>query len=63
MKNKNNKYSKSINLFSLQKKVIVIFGGSGKLGQEFAKTLSLNGAKVYILDIKKNLLITIIFFS
>ncbi len=56
MKNKNNKYTKSINLFSMQNKVIVIFGGSGKLGQEFAKTLSLNGAKVYILDIKKKLI-------
>ena len=31
------------NLFSMQNKVVVIFGGSGKLGQEFAKTLNQNG--------------------
>jgi NAD(P)-dependent dehydrogenase (short-subunit alcohol dehydrogenase family) len=41
------------NLFSMQNKVVVIFGGSGKLGQEFAKTLNQNGGKIYILDIKK----------
>ena len=42
-----------IKIFSMKNKVVAIFGGSGKLGQEFAKTLSQNGAKVYILDIKK----------
>ncbi len=46
---------KSYNLFSMKNKVVAIFGGSGKLGQEFSKTLSENGAKVYILDIKKNI--------
>ena len=47
----------------MKNKVVAIFGGSGKLGQEFAKTLSQNGAKVYILDIKKKLLFQKIFFS
>ena len=45
-----------MNLFSMHNKVVIIFGGSGKLGQEFAKTLSNNGAKEYILDIKKKIL-------
>ena len=53
MANKNNKSSNKKNLFSMKNKVVIIFGGAGKLGQEFAKTLSHNGAKVYILDIKK----------
>ena len=53
MANRNNKSSNKKNLFSMKNKVVIIFGGAGKLGQEFAKTLSHNGAKVYILDIKK----------
>ena len=53
MSKKYNKSSNILNLFSMKNKVVAIFGGSGKLGQEFAKTLSQNGAKVYILDIKK----------
>ena len=53
MANKNNKSSNKKNLFSMKNKVVIIFGGAGKLGQEFAKPLSHNGAKVYILDIKK----------
>ena len=55
MKKKNSKYLKAINLFSMQDKVVVIFGGSGKLGQQFSKTLRNNGAKVYVLDIKKRI--------
>jgi NAD(P)-dependent dehydrogenase (short-subunit alcohol dehydrogenase family) len=43
---------KSNNLFSMKNKVVAIFGGSGKLGQEFSKTLIDNEAKVYVLDIK-----------
>ena len=39
----------------MQDKVVVIFGGSGKLGQQFSKTLRNNGAKVYVLDIKKRI--------
>ena len=53
MSKKYNKSSNILDLFSMKNKVVAIFGGSGKLGQEFAKTLSQNGAKVYILDIKK----------
>lgn len=53
MINKNNKFLND--LFSMQNKTVVIFGGSGKLGQEFAKTLNYNGGKIYILDIKKKL--------
>ena len=45
--------SKQFNsLFSMHNKVVAIFGGTGKLGEEFAKTLSNYGAKVYVLDIK-----------
>tara|TARA_B100001057_G_C22827810_1_gene942129 strand:- start:1039 stop:1857 length:819 start_codon:yes stop_codon:yes gene_type:complete len=62
MKKKNNKSLKAMNLFSMHNKVVIIFGGSGKLGQEFAKTLSNNGAKVYILDIKKKNIENNIFF-
>ena len=53
MSKKYNKSSNILDLFSMKNKVVAIFGGSGKLGQEFAKILSQNGAKVYILDIKK----------
>ena len=45
--------SKQFNsLFSMHNKVVAIFGGTGKLGEEFAKTLSNYGVKVYVLDIK-----------
>ena len=46
----NNKQHSS--LFSMQNKTVAIFGGAGKLGEEFAKTLSFYGANVYLLDIK-----------
>jgi len=44
------------NLFSMKNKTVVIFGGTGKLGLQFEKILSIYGAKVYLLDkkIKKN---------
>ena len=57
MSKKYNKSSNILDLFSMKNKVVAIFGGSGKLGQEFAKILSQNGAKVYILDIKKKKLL------
>lgn len=41
------------NLFSLKGKKIVILGGAGKLGVNFAKTLKNAGAKVILGDIKK----------
>ena len=43
------------NLFTMKNKVIAIFGGTGKLGEQFAKTLNHYGAKVYVLDIKAKL--------
>ena len=39
MSKKYNKSSNILDLFSMKNKVVAIFGGSGKLGQEFAKTL------------------------
>lgn len=43
-------------LFNIEKK-IVIFGGSGTLGQQFAKTLASANAKVFILDkVKPNII-------
>ena len=52
IKDKSNKSFK--NIFSLKNKVIVIFGGSGKLGINFSEILSEAGGKIYLLDIKKN---------
>ena len=40
-------------LFSLKGKKIVILGGAGKLGLNFAKTLKKAGAKVILGDVKK----------
>ncbi len=39
-------------IFSMKNKVVAIFGGSGKIGINFAKTLQAAGAKVAIVDIK-----------
>lgn len=47
---KNNSNINSI--FSLKNKTVAIFGGSGKIGDNFAHTLSLAGANVIILDLK-----------
>ena len=52
IKDKSNKSFR--NIFSLKNKVIVIFGGSGKLGINFSEILSEAGGKIYLLDIKKN---------
>ena len=41
------------NIFSLKKKVIIIFGGAGNLGKSFSKSLVTAGARVYLLDLKK----------
>ena len=41
------------NIFSLKKKVIIIFGGAGNLGKSFSKSLVTTGAKVYLLDLIK----------
>jgi NAD(P)-dependent dehydrogenase (short-subunit alcohol dehydrogenase family) len=41
------------NIFSLKKKIIVIFGGAGNLGKSFSKSLVTAGSKVYLLDLKK----------
>ena len=45
---KNNK-----NIFSLNNKTIVIFGGTGNMGLNFSSILAKSGAKVYLLDLKK----------
>ena len=46
---------KNKNLFSLKNQKIIIFGGNGKLGQNFLKTfLSYNAKKIIIADIKNN---------
>ena len=45
---KNNK-----NIFSLNNKTIVIFGGTGNMGLNFSSILANSGAKVYLLDLKK----------
>ena len=46
---------KNKNLFSLKNKKIIIFGGNGKLGQNFLKTfLSYNAKKIIVADIKNN---------
>ncbi|MBU1036487.1 SDR family oxidoreductase [Patescibacteria group bacterium] len=39
-------------IFSLKNQVVIITGGAGMLGQEYANTLSVIGAKVILLDIK-----------
>ena len=41
-------------IFSMAKKVVVIFGGTGKLGLNFSSTLSGAGGKIYLLDKNKN---------
>jgi NAD(P)-dependent dehydrogenase (short-subunit alcohol dehydrogenase family) len=41
------------NLFNVEEKVVVITGGMGQLGQQFAYTLANRGAKVAIFDIVK----------
>ena len=48
IKDKSNKSFR--NIFSLKNKVIVIFGGSGKLGINFSEILSEAGGKIYLLD-------------
>ena len=40
------------NLFSLENKVVIIFGGNGYLGSNFNEALLKYGAKVYSCDIK-----------
>jgi NAD(P)-dependent dehydrogenase (short-subunit alcohol dehydrogenase family) len=52
MKKKIFNSNQASNLFSMRNKVAVIFGGTGKLGEQFSNTLSQYGAKVYVLDIK-----------
>lgn len=42
------------NLFSVQDKVVIITGGAGMLGLEYAKALSCVGAHVVLFDIKKD---------
>ena len=41
-------------LFGLEGRVAVISGGAGKMGQEFAKTLSLAGCRVAIFDLEED---------
>ncbi len=48
-----NKQNQKNNIFSMSGKVVMIFGGSGKLGIQFSKILKENGAKVYLLDKKR----------
>jgi NAD(P)-dependent dehydrogenase (short-subunit alcohol dehydrogenase family) len=45
---------KQENIFSLKNKNILILGGMGLIGLNFADSLSSFGAKVFILDIKKS---------
>ena len=40
-------------IFNMNNKTVAIFGGTGKIGTNFAKVLSLAGANVIILDIKR----------
>lgn len=40
-------------MFRLDKKVVVLVGGSGLLGSEFSKALLTQGAKLYSIDLKK----------
>ena len=42
--------------FNLEKKTIIVTGSSGRLGSQYAKTLSMAGANVVLADIdnKKN---------
>ena len=47
-----NKYSEK---FSLKGKLAFILGGSGLIGQEVSLALSLSGARVICLDVKKNI--------
>ena len=63
MKNNINDNFNYKNIFSMHNKKVVIFGGTGKLGINFSKTLSAAGAKVYLLDkVKKKQMIKISFF-
>lgn len=41
-------------IFSMDSKVVVIFGGTGKLGLNFSQVLSTAGGKIYLLDKNKN---------
>ena len=60
--NNNNNYDYK-DIFSMKNKKVLIFGGTGNLGINFAKTLSYAGAKVYLLDkIKKKINDNNIFF-
>ena len=49
MKNKR----KISTIFDMNNKTVAIFGGAGKIGTNFAQVLSLAGANVIILDLKK----------
>ena len=40
-------------IFSMQNKTTVIFGGTGKLGLNFSSVLSNAGGKIYLLDKNK----------
>ncbi len=42
------------NLFSLPGRVIIITGGAGMLGVEYARTLSAAGGRIVIFDVKEN---------
>ena len=44
-----------MNIFNLNNKKIFVIGGSGLIGTEVCNLLKILGAKVYNLDIKKNL--------
>ena len=41
-------------MYKLRNKIILIPGGLGLIGNEISKNLSSEGAKVIVLDIKKN---------
>jgi NAD(P)-dependent dehydrogenase (short-subunit alcohol dehydrogenase family) len=42
------------NLFSVQDKVIIVTGGLGQLGRQYALTLAARGAKVVVLDVRSD---------
>ena len=42
------------NLFNFSKKIVVITGSSGQLGNKFCEFYKNNGAKVYCLDLNKS---------
>ena len=48
-----------MNIFKLHTKKIYVIGGSGLIGTEICNFLQSLGAKVYNLDINKNLKLTI----